>query len=97
MIQRGQMYLENSIRNINDSYTIAVACYALTLLKNNIAEDFIDQIRISTRNDDGENEWQNSSPLSISFPFEWPYEKEKVMSDEEKKNLIAGNVLKLRL
>lgn len=71
----------------------AVACYALTLLKSVTADELIDRMHVSIRNDDNENDWQNPQSSSVPSPFDWLYEKEEHITDEEKKRLISSNFL----
>lgn len=90
MIQKGQKFLEDNINLMNDTYTLAVVCYTFTLLKSNMADDLLSRVRVPIRADEKENEWQSSQSSSVPSPFDWLYDKEKHVSDDEKRNLISS-------
>ncbi len=89
MIHKGEDYLLSNIQEVNDTCTILVVCYALTLLKNDEAQKLMERTRIPMRNEGDGDDWENSQS-SVPSPFDWLYEKEKHMSDDEKRSLIAG-------
>ncbi|XP_065211155.1 C3 and PZP-like alpha-2-macroglobulin domain-containing protein 8 [Planococcus citri] len=89
-ILNSQRYIERNIHKINNSYVIAVACYALKLLKSDVAEELVDKLYALKRVDGNENDWQNTQSATVPSPFDWLYEKEEHISDEEKKQLISN-------
>lgn len=92
-VLNSQRYIERNIRQINNSYVIAVACYALKLLKSDVAEELVNKMYDLKRIDGNENDWQNAQTATVPSPFDWLYEKEEHISDEEKKQLISSNFL----
>lgn len=95
MFQRGQKFLEDNIQLINDTYILSVACYTFTLLQHNIIDNLLGRMHIPMRTDEKESDWQNSQSSSVPSPFDWLYDREKRISDDEKRDLISSNNLKI--
>lgn len=95
MFQKGQKFLEDNIKLINDTYTLSVACYTFTLLQHNITDNLLNRMHIPMRTDEKESDWQNSQSSSVPSPFDWLYDREKRVSDDEKRDLISSNKLKI--
>ena len=83
IVEKGFPYLYAHLPHLRDSYTASALCYTFTLSRNSSVRDgILDGIWTPIKSGQKYDDWPNSQ--TSSSPFDWLFDKEKHMSDEEK-------------